>query len=106
MPRWVFSLGVGMALVAVAFVVTDTCIGPRPGMTEANARRIRPGMTLKDVQLILPEWPSLESGSPDGVVLLWRDGDNRVYVSFGFDSSVRAVKVEWKINPDLLGPIR
>jgi hypothetical protein len=53
MSRGVFLLGVGIAVVALAFAVTDCVIGPAPGVTEANARRIRPGMTLREVEAIL-----------------------------------------------------
>ena len=31
----VYLLGVGMTLVALALVVTDTVLGPRPGVAEA-----------------------------------------------------------------------
>lgn len=53
MPRWVFSLGVGLLLMAVAFVVTCAVLGPSPGVTEANVKRINPGMTLTEVEGIL-----------------------------------------------------
>src|SRR5262245_59468492 len=52
MSKRVFLLGVGMLLVGVAFVVTDAALGPRPGATEANVRRIRRGMTLEQVEAI------------------------------------------------------
>jgi hypothetical protein len=53
MSRRVFLLGIGIAAVALAFAVTDTIIGPAPGVTAANARRIRPGMKLREVEAIL-----------------------------------------------------
>jgi hypothetical protein len=42
----VHLLGVGVALVALTFVVTEAALGLRPGVTEANDRRIREGMSL------------------------------------------------------------
>ena len=45
MPRGVYLLGVGLALVALAFVLTDALLW-RPGITEAHVRLIREGMTL------------------------------------------------------------
>jgi hypothetical protein len=45
----VYLLGVGLALVALAFILTDVLIW-RPGVTEANIRRIRAGMTLREVE--------------------------------------------------------
>jgi hypothetical protein len=52
MSRRVYLLGVGLALVAMAFVVMDALLW-EPGVTEANVRRIRPGMTLAQVEAIL-----------------------------------------------------
>jgi hypothetical protein len=52
MSRWVYLLGVGAALVAVALAVTDRALSLQPGVTEANARRVRPGMTLSDVEVL------------------------------------------------------
>jgi hypothetical protein len=49
----VYSLGIGIALVALAFLVTEAALGPRPGVTEVNARRIRPGMTMAEVEAVL-----------------------------------------------------
>jgi hypothetical protein len=53
MPRCVYLLGVGLALVALALAVTDWMLTPPPGVTEANVKRIRPGMTLAEVESIL-----------------------------------------------------
>src|SRR5262245_32083334 len=49
MPRRVYLLGVGLALVALALAITDAVMGPSPGVTEANVRRIRVGMGMKEV---------------------------------------------------------
>ncbi len=53
MSRRVYLLGVGLALVAGAFAATHELLGPWPGATEANVRRIRKGMTLEQVEAIL-----------------------------------------------------
>jgi hypothetical protein len=45
MSRGVFLLGVGVALVALGLAVTDWALSLLPGVTEANTRRIRVGMT-------------------------------------------------------------
>jgi hypothetical protein len=52
MPRTVFLLGVALFLVALAFLATDASLW-RPGVTEANMRRIRPGMTVTQAEAIL-----------------------------------------------------
>jgi hypothetical protein len=57
MPQlvYVYMLGVGIALAALAFAVTDALLTPppTPGVTEANVRRIRQGMSLAKVEGIL-----------------------------------------------------
>jgi hypothetical protein len=57
MSRQTYLLGLGLALVAGAFVVTDAALGPRPGVTEANARRVRPGMMLAELEELFGEPP-------------------------------------------------
>ena len=52
MPRLVYVAGVGIALVAGAFVLTDALLW-RPGVTQANVRRILPGMSREQVRAIL-----------------------------------------------------
>jgi hypothetical protein len=39
----VYLLGVGLALVALAFAVTHERLGPCPGVTKAHVERIKPG---------------------------------------------------------------
>src|SRR5262245_4174386 len=63
MSKQVYLLGVGVALVALAFAVTHQLLTPPPGVTEANVTRLRPGMTLNQVEAILGDrptaiWPS------------------------------------------------
>ena len=52
MSRQVYLLGVGMLLVAGALLLTDWAVRPppAPGVTEANVRRIREGMTLEQLR--------------------------------------------------------
>ena len=52
MSRRVYLLGVGIVLVAGAFLLTDALLW-RPGVTEANVRRIRPGMKRTEVEAVL-----------------------------------------------------
>jgi hypothetical protein len=53
MPRGVYLLGVGLALVALALALTDWALCPRPGVTAENVQRIRLGMTVHQVELLL-----------------------------------------------------
>jgi hypothetical protein len=53
MPRFIYLLGLGLALIGLALAVTDQVMGPAPGVTEANVRRIKPGMKMAEVEAIL-----------------------------------------------------
>jgi hypothetical protein len=53
MSRQIFLWGLGIVLVALAFVLTDQVVSGSPGVTEANCRRIRVGMALREVESIL-----------------------------------------------------
>jgi hypothetical protein len=59
MPRRVYLLGLGLALVALALALTDWAVGPRPGGTEANLRRLKPGMPLAEVEAVFDGRPSV-----------------------------------------------
>src|SRR5262245_51878302 len=52
MPRLVYLTGVALLLLAGAFLLTDRLVRP-PGITEANVKRIRPGMTPTAVERLL-----------------------------------------------------
>jgi hypothetical protein len=59
MSRRVYLLGVGLALVALALAVTDWALSLQPGVTEANVRRIREGMTLAEAERLLGGPPQM-----------------------------------------------
>jgi hypothetical protein len=56
MSRQVYLLGLGLALVALAFLLTEALLW-RPGVTRANVRRVREGMTFREVQALLGDRP-------------------------------------------------
>src|SRR5262245_28274950 len=92
MNRQVYLLGVGLSLVALAFVATDAALGPRPGVTKANFERIRVGMTLEEVQAVLgPASPnglgvcSMAAGHEE----VWFREDVLVCLSFDATGRVR-----------------
>jgi hypothetical protein len=62
MPRRVYRLGVGITLGALALAFTDWALRLRPGVTEANARRIREGMALTDVEGLFGRPPDRRTG--------------------------------------------
>src|SRR5262245_2383214 len=51
-PRLTYFTGLALLLLAGAFLLTDR-LTRRPGVTEANAKRIQVGMTLADVEALL-----------------------------------------------------
>src|SRR5262245_27541760 len=52
MSRRAYLLGVGIVLVAGGFLLTDALLW-RPGGTEADGRRIRPGVERTEVEAVI-----------------------------------------------------
>ena len=96
MPRGAFLLGLGLLLVAVAFVVTHHLLGPWPGVTDANVKRIKPGMTRGEVETLLDGpgtsvWSRRPPGRAD--LLEWTGPDGVAQVQFDIEG--RAVSAGW-----------
>jgi hypothetical protein len=120
MSRRVFLLGVGAALVALAFAVTDAVLGPQPGATEANVRRIRNGMTREQVESILggtglpgdhPPAPLFVDGSWGITPYHWVGADGYASITFSwsaFDGKDRVVSASFvrTASPSLLQRLR
>ncbi len=64
MSRGTYLLGVALALVTLAFAVTDWFLKPQLEPMEAKVQRIRPGITLQQAVDIL-DWPGFDLG-PQG----------------------------------------
>src|SRR5262245_54574584 len=66
MPRIVYLLGVGIGLVVIAFALTCRLLGAAPGVPEANARLLRVGMPLQEVEALLggPGTQEWRAGTP------------------------------------------
>ncbi len=106
MSRQTYLLGVAVALVAGAFVLTDWLLTPplTPGVTQANVRRLRRGMTSAEVRAILgdpvypgswvvtgddhPPRPHLFGVGSEGVASVYL-GDNH-----------RVLKAHWITHPN------
>ncbi|HYT90667.1 MAG TPA: hypothetical protein VEL76_18310 [Gemmataceae bacterium] len=61
MSKRVYFGGVALYVVALAFLLTNWLVRP-PGVTEANVRRIQPGMTRVEVVALLGRGPDMEMG--------------------------------------------
>jgi hypothetical protein len=85
MSRRVYLLGVGLLLVALALLVTDSVLTPPRWVTLVKMGRVRPGMTLREVESILgPAGPDYSSDLRRGYYI-WKSrvGWTRVWVSQG-----------------------
>ncbi len=113
MSRGVFLLGLGVALVALGLALTDGALCLQPGATERNTLRIRKGMTLREVELILAGPPNSRYDIPGkhpgwGVIIcLWvgRAGGVAVWL----DEHERVTDARWlrdRSAPGLLDRIR
>ncbi len=105
MSRRVYLLGVGITLVALVFVVTDALLGACPGVTAANVRRVRPGMTEAEVTAILGPPSCLAAHEKKGYwVRLWLA--NEAVATVRFDDA-GLVQCAWfdSIPPLQPGPL-
>jgi hypothetical protein len=89
MPRGVYLVGVGLALVALAFASMQAALESRtPGATWANAQRIRPGMSRGEVERILGGPGEVEGSELDGLwsarVYAWLGPEGTAYVILGY----------------------
>ena len=80
MSRRVYLLGVGLALVALALAFTDWALSLRPGVTEANVRRLRLGMRAQEVEALLggaETWLTSDRG-----IVVWSGNGGTVIIVF------------------------
>jgi hypothetical protein len=110
MSRRVYLLGVGLALVALGLTVTDRALSLRPGVTEANVRRIRPGMTLAKVEATLggKGLLSYASGVSESraAVYSWTGAEGGAFVVLGPDGAVASAGFQRADTPNLLFRLR
>jgi hypothetical protein len=115
MSKRVFLLGVGIALLGVGLAFTDWVLSLRPGVTEANVKRIKPGMRLDEVRAILgSEGRSIATAqiNPRDVRELWVWEDKGGLVMVGFEGEPRwnrdaqVIEVIWRPSSSPpLGPL-
>jgi hypothetical protein len=95
MSRTTFCLGIALYVLTVAFLLTDRLIADRtPGVTERNVRRIRPGMTMADVEAILGGTCEFGVGFQDRWQRQWYGEEGGAYVQFEANQVVEPASFE------------
>src|SRR5262249_56690597 len=90
MPRLVYLSGIALLLVAGAFLLTDHLLAPLPGVTEANAKRVRKGMSWAWAERVLGGPATDEVRFSDFSFGLWDAGARLVVIEFDTAGRVTA----------------
>jgi hypothetical protein len=95
---------IGVVVILVAFWLTNWLLSPFPGVSESNCDRIRPGMSLTQVQDILGGPPTEKYSYVDDQGIedryrVWRSGEYIVTVQFWPDLRVRSVRLSDRWRP-------
>jgi hypothetical protein len=109
MSKRVFMLGVAIYVVPMAFLLTDRILAGRPGVTVANCRKIRKGMTLQEVEAHfgraanddppLGDSPAAELDQPSEYRFrFWQTDEVKVLVMF--TRAERVVRIGWRSRRD------
>jgi hypothetical protein len=110
MARRAYLWLAGLALVVGALLLTDWLLW-EPGLTEGNVRRLRPGMTLAEVEALLggPTSDTFEM-PPDYRAFRWqrewREGGNSVVVQFFANGHVMSAAGRGRPQPGPLARLR
>jgi hypothetical protein len=100
----------GLMLVVSALLLTDRLLW-QPGLTEDNVRRIKPGMTLAEVEALLggPAADTFEM-PPDYMAYRlqreWKEGGETVVVQFFADGRVMTAAGRGRTQPGPLARLR
>src|SRR5215470_1382865 len=94
MNRQVYLLGVALALLTGAFLLTNALLYP-PGVTEANFRRLRQGMTVGQVNALFGCPGNLGLDNSDPCLWHWQsEEDAAVQIQFELEEGWRAGAIE------------
>jgi hypothetical protein len=110
MSKGTFLLGMGLALVSLALAATDAALKPKPGDAEAIARRIRPSMTLAEVEAIIGARSTFVGEKPPKgcpfTASVPVTGHSSIHIGFGEDHRVADVSIGYagksprRVTPD------
>src|SRR5262245_29038433 len=95
MSKRTFLFGLSIVALAPAFVTVDHFCWS-PGLTKANMRRIRVGMTLEEVKAILGNWPALMG--QEGHPAFWADRVSQDDLAYASGLGNGRVVVNWADN--------
>ena len=100
----------GVVLVVGALLLTDGLLW-RPGLTEDNVRRIKPGMTLAEVEALLGGPAADTFEMPEDYPAYrwqreWREGGASVVVQFFADGRVMTAAGRGRTQPGPLARLR
>src|SRR6516165_6981759 len=106
MPRRALLLLAGLALVVGALLLTDRLLW-EPGLNEENVNRLRPGMTLAEVEALLggPAADTFEMPADYPAYRWqreWREGGESVVVQFFADGRAMAAQGRGRPQPGRL----
>jgi hypothetical protein len=102
MPKLVYLSALALLLLAGTFLLTDRLVRP-PGVTEANTKLIKPGMTARWVQHLLGPHGQIGDDNlfldPNTVSVgyRWFGADGNVMVWFGPSGLVTSA--QWEPHP-------
>jgi hypothetical protein len=110
MPRRALLLLAGLALVVGALLLTDRLLW-EPGLNEENVNRLRPGMTLAEVEALLGGPAADTFEMPAGYPAYrwrreWRAGGAWAEVLFGADGRVMTAAGRGRSQPGILARLR
>src|SRR5262249_53762675 len=105
-PRLTYLTGLAVILVGGALALTHALLGPWPGVTEANARRVRAGMTVEQVEALLGapaekvgRRPWFGGGWEKEAWRFWQGSRVSVLIEFDKDGRARKAIRPWTNPP-------
>jgi hypothetical protein len=91
MKRQVVAVGIGACLIALAWGLTNSLLGPTAAVTEANFKRVQEGMTIEEVEALLGP-PQMTGASSNAMATLppnfWFTEDFVYTVSYDLEGQV------------------
>src|SRR5262245_34396305 len=111
MPRLVYLLGVGLLLGGGALALTHELLGPWRGVNVCDVRRMKPGMTMPEVEAVLGGPPTKRTDIVWGRG--WSPKDRSAFLRWSGQSGVvwvvmnagRVRQADWFLAEPRSGPL-